>query len=109
MLVLRDRDAPTAAHCVEKLFRFATDAVALSDPQAQGMRSTAKEVSAIASTTRGQVCRRGHSSCAQPSVYQLELTTALDPATAAGGSAAAADAAGAAGPGAATAAAGKNR
>ena len=93
MLVLRDRDAPTAAHCVEKLFRFATDAVALSDPQAQGMRSTAKEVSAIASTTRGQVCRRGHSSCAQPSVYQLELTTALDPATAAGGSAAPAGAA----------------
>ncbi len=78
----------------------------MSVPQAQGMRSTAKEVSAITRAPR-EVCRTGH--CAQPSIYQL--ATAVDPAIAAGGAAAAAagaggpGAAGAGGPGAAGAAA----
>jgi hypothetical protein len=85
MLVSRDRNAPAAAHCVKKLFRSATDTVGLSVPQAQGMRSTAKEVSAITLAPR-EVCRTGN--CAQPSIYQL--ATAVDPATAAGGAAAAA-------------------
>jgi hypothetical protein len=47
VLVSRDRDAQAAAHCVKKPFNSATDTVCLSVPQAQGMRSTAKEVSAI--------------------------------------------------------------
>ena len=98
VLVLRDRDAPAAAHCVKKLFRSAADTVGLSVPQAQGIRLTAQEVSAITRAPR-EVCRTGH--CAQPSVYQL--ATVVDPATAAGGAAAAA--AGAGGPGAAGAAA----
>ncbi len=86
VLVSRDRDAPAAAHCVKKLFRSATGTVGLSVPQAQGMRSTAKEVSAITRIPR-EVCRTGH--CAQPSIYQL--ATAVDPATAvANGGAAAA-------------------
>jgi hypothetical protein len=78
--------------------------VGLSVPQAQGMRSTAKEVSAVTRAPQ-EVCRTGH--CAQPNIY--ELATAVDPATAAGGAAAAA--AGAGGPGAAGAAAaeGKNK
>ncbi len=98
VLVSRDRNAPAAAHCVKKLFRSATDTVGLSVPQAQGIRSTAQEVSAITRAPR-EVCRTGH--CAQPSIYPL--ATAVDPATAAGGAAAAA--AGTSGPGAAGAAA----
>ncbi len=94
VLVSRNRDAPAAAHCVKKLFRSATDSV----PQAQGMRSTANEVSVITRAPR-EVCRTGY--CSQPSIYQL--ATAVDPATTAGGTAAAA--AGACGPGAAGAAA----
>ena len=81
-------------HTVKKLFRSAADTVDLSVPQAQGMRSMAKEVSAITREPR-EVCRTGH--CAQPSIYQLATT--FDPTTAAGGAAAAA--AGAAGPGSA--------
>ncbi len=85
MLVSHDRNAPAAAHCVKKLFHSATDTVGLSVPLAQGMRSTAKEVSAITRAPR-EVCRTGH--CAQPSIYQL--ATAVDPATADEGSVAAA-------------------
>jgi hypothetical protein len=98
VLVSRDRNAPAAAHCVKKIFRSATDTVGLSVPQAQGIHSTAKEVSAIKRAPR-EVCRTGH--CAQPNIYPL--ATAVDPTTAAGGTAAAA--AGAGGPGAAGAAA----
>ncbi len=108
VLVSRDRDAPAAAHCVKKLFRSesATDTVGLSVPRAQGMRSMAKEVSAITQAPR-EVCRSGH--CVQPSIYQLAGATAVnrDPATAAGGAAAAA--AGAGGPGAAGAAAAEGK
>ncbi len=91
MLISRDRDAQAAAHCVKKPFRSATDTVGhcLSIAQAQGMRSTAKEVSAITRAPQ-EVCRTGH--CAQPSIYQL--ATSVDPATAAGGAAAAAAGAG---------------
>jgi hypothetical protein len=80
---------PAVAHCVKKLIRSATDTVGFSVPQAQGMRSTAKELSAIMRAPR-EVCRTGH--CAQPSIYQLP--TAVDPATATGGAAAAAACAG---------------
>jgi hypothetical protein len=100
VLVSRNSDAPAAAHCVKKLFRSATDSV----PQAQGMRSTAEEVSAITREPR-EVCRTGY--CAQPSIYQL--ATAVDPATTAGGAAAAAAGAGGPGTAGATTAAGKNK
>ena len=72
---------------LKNLFRFAGDTVGLSVPHAQGMRSTAKDVSAITRAPR-EVCRTGH--CAQPRIYQL--ATAVDSATAAGGAAGAANA-----------------
>jgi hypothetical protein len=91
---------------MKSLFCSATDTVGfkLSVPQVQGMRSTAKEDSAITREPR-EVCRTGH--CAQPSIYQL--ATAVDPATAAGGAAAAATGAGGPGDAGAAAAEEKNK
>ena len=43
VLVWRDRDSQTAAHCVKKLFRPGTDNVGLSVPQARGCARRQKE------------------------------------------------------------------